>query len=231
MARKPKKLFYHIILTNHGKQLRDLYFTHSEALVNKRFNAMLKENKKVVFPMRYNNHEHVMKECNYELIIIKGKDEFDNDVQKIRDEYGKFIYYESSDEDWIIYDRANYDIEETFWVYGYHPRIQRKDFNWIFDTFIEKDAKNKYVFKSVVVYKNKLLIDYNGKLEMVICKNKSDCIRMYNMIEKKSMERKHKNVAFMGDIADSKYKKMWMDRIRELTHWNDKKIERSSTRP
>ncbi len=231
MARKPKKLFYHIILTNHGKQLRDLYFTHSEALVNKRFNAMLKENKKVVFPMRYNNHEHVMKECNYELIIIKGKDEFDNDVQKIRDEYGKFIYYESSDEDWIIYDRANYDIEETFWVYGYHPRIQRKDFNWIFDTFIEKDAKNKYVFKSVVVYKNKLLIDYNGKLEMVICKNKSDCVRMYNMIEKRSMERKHKNVAFMGDIADSKYKKMWMDRIRELTHWNDKKIERSSTRP
>ena len=56
MARKPKKLFYHIILTNHGKQLRDLYFTHSEALVNKRFNAMLKENKKIVFPMRYNNH-------------------------------------------------------------------------------------------------------------------------------------------------------------------------------
>ena len=91
MARKPKKLFYHIILTNHGKQLRDLYFTHSEALVNKRFNAMLKENKKVVFPMRYNNHEHVMKECSYELIIIKGKDEFDNSVQKIKDEYGKFI--------------------------------------------------------------------------------------------------------------------------------------------
>lgn len=231
MARKPKKLFYHIILTNHGKQLRDLYFTHSEELVNKRFNAMLKENKKVVFPMRYNNHEHVMKECNYELIIIKGKDEFDSSVQKIKDEYGKFINYESSDDDWIIYDRANYDIEETFWVYGYHPRIQRKDFNWIFDTFIEKDAKNKYVFKSIVVYKNKLLIDYNGKLEMVICKNKSDCVRMYNMIEKKSIERKHKNIAFMGDIADSKYKKMWMDRIRELTHWNDKKIERSSTRP
>ena len=231
MARKPKKLFYHIILTNHGKQLRDLYFTHSEALVNKRFNAMLKENKKIVFPMRYNNHEHVMKECNYELIIIKGKDEFDNNVQKIRDEYGKFINYESSDEDWIIYDRANYDIEETFWVYGYHPRIQRKDFNWIFDTFIEKDAKNKYIFKSVVVYKNKLLIDYNGKLEMVICKNKSDCVRMYNMIEKKSVEKKHKNIAFMGDIADSKYKKMWMDKIRELTHWNDKKIERGSTRP
>ena len=231
MARKPKKNLYHIVLANHGKVLRDLYFTHSEELVNKKFSTMLKENKKIVFPMRWNNHEHVMKECDYELIIIKGRDEFDNPVSKLKDNYGKFINYESSDEDWIIYDRSSYDIEETFWVYGYHPRIQRKDFNWILDSFITKDAKNKYVFKTLVVYKNKLLIDYNGKLEMVICKNKSDCVRMYNMIEKISMEKKYKNIIFMGDIANSKYKVAWMNRIRELTHWNDKKIERGSTRP
>ena len=136
MGRDRKKLIYHIILTNHSKQLRDLYFTHSEEAVYKKFNAMLKENKKVVFPMRYNNHEHVMKECNYELVIIKLKDEFDNSVQKIKDGYGKFINYESSSDNWIIYDRAAYDIEETFWVYRYHPRIQRKDFNWIFDNFL-----------------------------------------------------------------------------------------------
>lgn len=228
---KRKKQIYHIILINHGKQLHDLYFTQSEERVNKKFAALLKENKKVVFPMRWNNHEHVMKECAYELVIIKIKEEFDNSVSKIRDEYGKFINYESSNENWIIYDRANYDIEETFWVYGYHPRIQRKNFNWIYDTFIEKDCKDKYVFKTLVVYKNKLLIDYNGKLEMVICKNKSDCIRMYNKIEEMAMKKKYKNIAFLGDIANSKYKTMWMDKIRELTHWSNKKIERGSTRP
>ena len=231
MARKPKKLIYHIILTNHGKQLSDIYFTHSEERVNKKFASMLKENKKVTFPMRWNNHQHVMRECEYELVIIKGKDEFDKDVSKIKDDYGKYINYQSSDEDWIIYDRAPYNVEETFWVYGYHPRIQRKDFNWIFDNFIAKDAKNKYMFKSVQVFKNKLLIDINGKLEIVICKNKSDCVRLYNKIEEMSTENKFKYIAFMGDVTNSKYKTNWIDRIQQLTHWSKDKINRTSTRP
>ena len=231
MARKPKKLIYHIILTNHGKQLSDIYCTHSEERVNKKFDSLLKENKKVVFPMRWNNHEHVMRECEYELVIIKGKDEFDKDVSKIKDDYGKYINYQSSDEDWIIYDRAPYNMEETFWVYGYHPRIQRKDFNWVFDNFIAKDAKNKYMFKSVQVFKNKLLVDINGGLEIVICKNKSDCVRLYNKIEEMSIERKFKYIAFMGDVTNSKYKTTWMERIQQLTHWNKDKINRTSTRP
>jgi hypothetical protein len=231
MARKPKKLLYHIILTNHGKQLRDLYFTNSEAKVNKKFASMLKENKKVVFPMRWNNHEHVMLECEYELVIIKGKGEFESSISKIKDEYGKYINYESSDEDWVIYDRAPYYVEETFWVYGYHPRLQRKDFNWIFDTFITKDASNKYMFKSIQVFKNKLLIDCNGKLEMVICKNVQDCIRLYNVIEEKARNKKYKYIAFIGDVDGGKYKKFWMNRIQELTHWDLSKIKRASTRP
>ena len=192
---------------------------------------MLKENKKVVFPMRWNNHKHVMRECEYELVIIKGKDESDDDVSKIKDDTGKYINYQSSDEDWIIYDRAPYNVEETFWVYGYHPRIQRKDFNWIFDNFIAKDAKNKYMFKSVQVFKNKLLVDINGKLEIVICKNKSDCVRLYNKIEEVSTNRKFKYIAFMGDVTDSKYKSNWVERIQQLTHWTTYKINRTSTRP
>ena len=192
---------------------------------------MLKENKKVVFPMRWNNHQHVMRECEYELVIIKGKDELDKDVSKIKDDSGKYINYQSSDEDWIIYDRAPYNVEETFWVYGYHPRIQRKDFNWIFDNFISKDAKNKYMFKSVQVFKNKLLVDINGKLEIVICKNKQDCVRLYNKIEEVSTNRKFKYIAFMGDVTDSKYKSDWVDRIQQLTHWSNYKINRTSTRP
>ena len=231
MACKPKRDFYHIILINHGKQLRDLYHTSSEVKVNKEFSKMLKENKKVVFPMKWNNHQHEMLEAEYELVIIKGKECFDDPISKLRDASGKFVNYESSDEDWIIYDKAPYYIEETFWVYGYHPRLQRKDFTWIFDTFITKDAKNKYMFKSVQVYNNKLLIDCNGKLEMVICKTKQDAIRMYNMIEELATKKKYKYITFMGDVGASKYVSSWIDRIQELTHWDRVKIKRSSTRP
>jgi hypothetical protein len=102
---------------------------------------------------------------------------------------------------------------------------------WIFDNFIAKNGNDKYSIKSIILYKNKLLVECNGKLEMVICKNKSDCIRLYNQLEEFSRNNKFKYNIFMGDIDASKYKSSWMDKIQELTHWNRKKIMRSSTKP
>lgn len=228
---KNKKKIYSIILTNHGKRKETLYSDTTEEKIYKKFNSILKENKKVVFPMRYNNEKHVMVESDHELYIIKCKEFWDNDVNKIKDDSGKYINYESSDEDWIILDRASYDVEETFFVYGYHPKLQRKTFEWIFDEFISKDAKNKYLFKSIQIYLNKVLIDCNGKLDIVICKNKSDAIRFYNKIEEWCKERKYKYVLFIGDLNKSKYKTEWIDRIQKLTNWPRFKITRSSTRP
>ena len=87
------------------------------------------------------------------------------------------------------------------------------------------------MFLDIQIYKNKLLIDCNGNLEMVICKNKNDCIRLYNQIEKWCIDSKIKYIAFMGDTAHSKYKINWIDRIQQLTHWNRRKITRHNTRP
>lgn len=231
MACRNKKKIYSIILVNHGKQLRTICSETTEVKIYNRFKKLLDENKKVTFPMRYNNHKHIMIESEYELVIIKVRDELESKTNKVRDAKGEFTDYETSDEDWIVIDRAPYNIEETFWVYGYHPRIQRKDFNWIFDNFIDKDSKNKYMFKSVQVYLNKVLIDCNGKLEIVICKNKPDAIRMYNLLESTSREKKHKYVMYMGDLANSKYKGDWIKRIQQLTNWSLTKISRPSTRP
>lgn len=229
MERNKKKI-YSIILTNHGKIKDKLASESTEDKIYKRFNKLLKENKKVVFPMRYNNEKHVMIESEHELYIIKCKELFDNDTNKIKDASGKFVNYETTDENWIVIDRAEYYIEETFWVYGYHPKLQRKTFEWIFDEFIAKDAKNKYMFKTVQILYNKLLIECNDKLEIVICKNKSDAIRMYNQIEQWCIKKKFKYVIFMGRIEQSKHKNQWIEKIKNLTHWNRKKILRRSTR-
>jgi hypothetical protein len=101
---------------------------------------------------------------------------------------------------------------------------------WIFENFILKDSKNKYMFKNVVIYHNKLLIECDGNLEMVLCKNKSDSARMYNMLEEYAKKYKCKYVLFMGDIANSKYKMDWIQKIKDLSGWNNKKIGRQSTR-
>lgn len=231
MARRPKKNFYHIILVNHDKMKEDLFWTDSEATVNKEFKTMVEENKSVIFPIKFNNNKTEIIESSYEIMIIKARDKTESCETKVMDEYGKFVNYATNDDDWIIYDRSPYYIEETFWVYGYHPRLQRKDFKWIYDNFISNNSNNKYLFKTVQLFKNKILVECNGKLDMVICKNKQDAIRMYNMIEEWCERDKMKYVGFMGDLSYSKYKSDWITKIQKLTNWTRKKITRMSTRP
>lgn len=231
MARRPKKNLYHIILVNHDKMKEDLFWTDSVANVNKEFKTMVEENKSVVFPVRFNNNKTEIIESSYEIMIIKARDKTESRETKVMDEYGKFVNYATNDDDWIIYDRSPYYIEETFWVYGYHPRLQRKDFKWIYDNFISNNSNNKYLFKTVQLFKNKILVECNGKLDMVICKNKQDAIRMYNMIEEWCERDKMKYVGFMGDLSYSRYKSDWITKIQKLTNWTRKKITRMSTRP
>lgn len=231
MARRPKKNLYHIILVNHDKMKEDLFWTDSEATVNKEFKTMVEENKSVVFPIKFNNNKTEIIESSYEIMIIKARDKTESRETKVMDEYGKFVNYATNDDDWIIYDRSPYYIEETFWVYGYHPRLQRKNFKWIYDNFISNNSNNKYLFKTVQLFKNKILVECNGKLDMVICKNKQDAIRMYNMIEEWCERDKMKYVGFMGDLSYSRYKSDWITKIQKLTNWTRKKITRMSTRP
>ena len=231
MARRPKKNLYHIILVNHDKMKEDLFWTDSEATVNKEFKTMVEENKSVVFPIKFNNNKTEIIESSYEIMIIKARDKTESRETKVMDEYGKFVNYTTNDDDWIIYDRSPYYIEETFWVYGYHPRLQRKNFKWIYDNFISNNSNNKYLFKTVQLFKNKILVECNGKLDMVICKNKQDAIRMYNMIEEWCERDKMKYIGFMGDLSYSRYKSDWITKIQKLTNWTRKKITRMSTRP
>lgn len=228
MARKPKKNIFHIILVSNGKMIKTLYNCASEILVNKKFNELIYENKKIRFPVRCINIGKLV-DANYEIYIIRRNDENVKTV-KLKDENGKIINFETSDSDWTIYDRSNYDKEETFWVYGYHPVFQRKDFKWIYDNIISNNL-SKYNIKQILVYRNKLLVSTTNNLDMVLCKNESDCIRLYNELEKESINNKLKYAFFVGDAYHSSLKKNWFDKIKKLTNWSDTKIRRRNLRP
>lgn len=229
---KPKKKIYHIVLINHNKQLEDLYQATTLEQVYNKFHSMIEENQKEIqFPVRYNVEKDEILESKYELIIIKQKDETDSSITMLQDDYGKYVEFDTNTENWIVYDKQPYDKEETFWVYGYHPKLQRKTFQWIIDNFILLGSGDKYQFRIVNVFKNKLLIDIAGELHMVICKNKSDCIRLYNQIEEWCLSHKLKYITFGIDIGYSSQKEIYIKRIEELTGWNRKKIGRNSTRP
>lgn len=227
------KNIYQIILTNNNKQIDYIgsYQTMDSAMQSF-YNIYTSNNNNIIFPIKYINIGRKIQESNYELVLIKYKDDNDDDITLLRNNFGAYTEYITNNDKWVICDKAPFFKEETFWVYGFHPLVQRKDFSFIFNTYIKPYASHKDSFISLSVFKNKLLIEMSNQLNMVICKNKSDSIRLYNMIETYCDEQKLKYISFIGDANSTKYMRtQTIDKIQKLTNWNSLKINRSTTRP
>lgn len=240
VKKEPKKRVYckhnyQIILTTNGKQKEVLGTYPSELKVNKAFMQFIEENKKVNFPVEMLSMDNDRKliDANYEIVIIKKREEKDSNVTLIRNEFGDLIEYTTTHKDWVVYDKHPYKREESFWVYGYHPLVQRKDFSFIYNEIVKPKASNKNTFINVMLFKNKVLIETTNTLDMIICKNKSDGIRLYNLLEEWcNKEKGVKYYLFNGDwgVTTDKKRKC-VEKIRELTNWDDLKINRSTTKP
>lgn len=232
MAKKAKRNKWQIILCNHGNYLETLHYCPSEKIAYEHYNRLLDESSKVVFSKQWNNLSKEIVESQYEIVIIKCREKYDkNKTVKILDDNETFASYATNEENWIVIDRHAYNIEETFWVYGYHPRIQRKNFNWIYENLVDNGIDDGNIFKTLAVYKNKFLVETGPTLDMVICKNGRDCYRLYNQIEEWLRKRNKRNVIYLGDLGRSKYKREWIDKIQNTTGWTRHKIKRPSTRP
>jgi hypothetical protein len=226
------KEVFKIIITHNNKQVEYIgtYNTESNAL--KVFNEIIQQNNKIDFPVYYVSNKYIEK-ARYEVILIKKRlDESIELTTKLRNEYGEFVDHSTNNEKWIVFDKAPYFKEETFWVYGYHPLVQRKTFNFILNDVIKPLASKKSNGTTLIVYNNKLIIDSLEKMELIICKNKSDCIRLYNLIEDKCNKQRIKYINYGGNWSYSKIgKQACINKIKHLTNWDEKKIKRTSTKP
>lgn len=228
-----KKRPYNIILTSLGRQKECIktFRTQEDAYVY--FQKLLNENKNVKFPIRHLNYNKII-EAKYELYIIKRIDENETKTTThLRNDYGELVEYSTNLENWQVIDKAPWNIEESFWVFGYDPLYQRKNFEWIIDNFIIDKDFNPYSFKNILVYQNKLLIDHDGDLKIVFCKCVEDSFRLYTEIEEYCQNNKLKNIMFSGNIRDFSRATItaWLDRLCEVTGFTRKKIKRNSLRP
>lgn len=226
------KEVFQIIITHNNKQVEYIGTFNSESKAMKKFNEMIAENKNVMFPVYYVSAKYIEK-ARYEIIVIKKKlDKNIPSITKLKNEYGEYVDHNTNNENWIVYDKAPYFKEETFWVYGYHPLVQRKTFNFIFNEILTPLCSNKKNGTTLIVYNNKLIIDSLEKTELIICKNKSDCIRLYNLIEETAIKKHFRYLNYGGNWSYSKIgKKNCITKIQKLTNWNEAKIKRTSTKP
>ena len=191
---------------------------------------MQENNEKVKFPVYYVSGKYI-EPAHYEIVIIKKRlNENDPKTTRLRNQHGEFVEHTTTNENWIVFDKAPYFKEETFWVYGYDNKTDRKTCQWIVDNLILNSIESKYDVIRVLVYKNKLIIKYDNKpMSIIMCKNKSDCIRLYNFILEKMTNEKIKQVFCIGSyniICDAR-REIEHD-IMELTGWNKTKIQRST---
>lgn len=224
---------FKIVVCNFKKQESVIGIFHDLDEVETAKSFLLEENKKVVFK-KNNSILHNDKKINDYLseyvVLQRVRTESQNNTSKVRNDYGKLVEHVSTNKNWKIIDKFPREIEETFWMYGYNPKSDRKTISWIDKNYIEEPIYNdKFLIIRILVYNNKVIFRYDSDdLEFVICKNKSDAIKFYNILLKKY--EKIKRVVFTGKIATrSDIGNTIINLIQEKTGWDRRKIIKMNT--
>ena len=217
-------MIYRVILTSNGKYKKTLHRckTKETAFVN--YHKLIEKNQ-VLYPKRFLNTKGI-KRVKYQICITKPTEE--NDTFRIlRDDYGK-LYTEKPLGDWTILVSEDYDLEETFSIYGYEgdkrPTIREVVKRLMFG------AHSKKMVKQIIVVHNKLLIYNEDQFDMITCMNLEDAQRLHHTLAKIVKKQKIKSLMFMGTASPATIGRMY-DMIHEETGWPYIKIRRTTTRP
>lgn len=199
------------------------------------YNEAIKINREQVrFPIIYEegndkeNHGHSIKEVLYEILLVQKMGNNEDNTRKLKDENtGKFVDNLIIDNEYYaIIAKAPFFMEEKFYVYGYNPRTERKDFNFIIDEIFTNRASRHDGMKRVFLYGNKLVQQYDDDdFDFIVAKNKTEAERLYNEVEKELNGRD--GFLFLQVLADSLVPK-FVDLMKKKTGWNKRKIYNSS---
>ena len=229
---KPRKVWdYKIISFHNGKQcgFHGKFYDPKDAY--KKVKELLAESSKVVFPKMVENNE-ILGSSRYEYIILeKNRDGSKTNLEQ-RNEFGKMVEQRLNTDKWVILDKFSYNIEETFWVWGFNPNTERKTFQWIYENIVSAGIETKYDLKRIFLYKNKILVkDDDNEMDMILCKTQSDSVRFYNLIEEWNKKTRNKQIFMMGSLnLPGDRKRKIEDEIMEMTGWTREKVQQSSTK-
>ena len=234
---KDHNAFYRIIITSQNKIMVCVFKTLYKKSAVSAFNKIIIENKKSVkFKVKYSSRDHKLMSSKYEILLMKTKTDDDPDSPLHRNEFGKLVPHTCNSNKMIIYKKEEYLFEETFWIYGLNPKSQRRDYFYILnDLIVDELTKNgqlkiKYPIKTLIVYRNKLLIENDDDFEIVICKCEEDSVRLYTELQNDIKKQKIKSVAFLGFAKDNLENRI-EEKLLEKTGWTLSKIRRKNTRP
>lgn len=217
-------MVYRVILISNGKYKKTLYKCKTKESVFLKYHKMREENN-ILFPKKFINTNGI-KPVKYQICVTKPTEEADT-FRILRDDYGK-LYTEKPLGDWTILASDEYNIEETFYIYGYESEDRPTIREVVKRLMI--GAHSKRMVKQIIVVYNKLIIYNEDQFDMIICKNLEDAQRLHHTLARIAKKQKIKSLLFMGTAQPAQIGRYY-DIIHEETGWPYTKIRRTSTRP
>lgn len=217
---------YRIVLVKNKKKKLVLFSSSSHELSIDKFRELRKYNT-VDLPQRFINYKKIIP-VNYEILLLKERTEGDEN-RLVRNNLGQLVKEENNSKKWVILDSSDYQIEETFWVYGYDNRYDRFTVRDIIKRILMKNINTKKSTKQIVIVKNKLIIQ-GDDLDFIICKCPEDCLRLHNKLKEIARNSKISKLLFLGNASEITAGSMY-DLIEAKTGWSKTKIWRTTTRP
>jgi hypothetical protein len=219
-------MLYRVILTKNGEYKKTIHRCKKRDTSFINFNRIKAENK-VLFERRFINFKAIIP-VKYKIYVVKDYEETDT-LRTVRNRLGKLVEEKPIFGIWTVLADADYDMEESFWVYGYNPLTERKNITEIINILMIGMNVPKHT-KQIVVVHNKLLFYDEDRFDMIICKCKKDAQRLHHALNKAATENKIKSLYFMGTAGKGMLGEYY-EIIHEHTGWNYTKIWRTTTRP
>lgn len=218
---------YRVILTRNGDYKMTLHRCKTKETSFINYRRIIEENQSVIFPRKFINYDKI-KPVKYKIYVVKDTEEGD-EFRTRRDSLGRTYKEKPLFGIWTVFDDHDYEIEETFWMYGRDPKKDRVTIHDIIKPLMKNAYKQKMT-KQLIVVHNKVVLYNEEQFEMVICKNKKDAQRLHHELRKACRKNKIKSIIFMGTATAASVSNMY-DVIHEHTGWAYTKIRRTSTRP
>ena len=218
---------YRVILVKNGEYKKTLHRCKTRETSFIRFREFKEENKAVMFPKMNINYNKIDK-VGYKIYVVKDTEE-SYKFRILRDSYGKLYEEKPIFGIWTVLDDSDYQVEETFWLFGKNPKNDRVTIKDIIKILMSGIYK-KQITKQVIVVHNKLVIHNEDHFDMVICKCIDDAQRLHHALAKATKINKINNILFMGTASQATISRMY-DLIKEKTGWPIQKIWRTTTRP
>ena len=224
--RKAPPIRWKIVACSNRKQVKSFGSFRYIDGAYKKFNELIEEDKKIIFPKEMTGGGDSRTVINEYLLLEKCESAKSS---TFRNEFGEYVEHKTDKDEWQILDKAQFRQEERFWVYGYDKRKDKKDFMWIYENLLTNGIDMSFNFNRVYIFKSKLLIKHDdGEFDMVLCKSSYDSSRLYNLLQEYAKKGKIKNVLFIGDKSalppSDKVRKKIENEMMELTGWSRKKV-------